>query len=391
MLYFKRTLRKPLPALLFLALTLVGTLFLTVNDRAIRLNMQSIDELYDRISIPCEVLPSSRADGSLAYSPFFAADIIGLKEVADWYGTMKGPFFFEGRPEPASRTVYGTNDLSGFARDTFIDYTLDPRYADVDFDLDEPVCLMDADMAAALGHQAGDRISVVGGNADGLFDEKAPAQTLTIIGSYTCNGWSVAENSIVVPQARFYSEKEPRLIYNDWTRRRWYKYTAFRFHVKPEYNRDFDRVEELLTFKLKPVSTCYLYAGTRELKSAVRPLERRVQLQLRLEVLLRVAFVALSAVLCYLIASQERAEILIRRLYGERRSRIFTENWLCLCMLILLLMLPSVAAAALMGGKALLYTHLPLVYAAAVLAAIPCFADLCGKSMIALYQAGNRD
>ena len=391
-MFFKRMCRRPLLPILIMAELLSSVIFLSVNERAIMTNRESIAQLYDAAVVECQVLPKSVMGGKFAISPFDAQTLCRQDAVASYFCVLKEPCYFpENGSEGGMLVVCGTNDLSTFGQKMYVTCSLLSEYENVDFSEDIPVCLLDAAMAEDFGYGPGDIISIVGGDENGLYSDKAAPQELTVIGTYVNNGSMVEEGAILVPESRFFTRGEARLVYNGASRNRWYYYVKFSFTIDSAYNKDIDStvaaLEESVS-RLSGMGEYTFHAGTRELELALRPLENKLAIQQRLSLPMKIAFITLAAVLTLLLVSGEREEILIRRLCGESGGRVMLSIWSAFCVFFLILSCPAFLLARLLQGKQELIFLLGSV-AVTALSSGALLMIICRKSLVALYQSSS--
>ena len=390
-MFLIRMCRRPLIPLLLLTEFMLSACFLSVNEKTLRENQASIEQLYDTAVVECRVLPKTVTGGRFAISPFSARALCRQEAVDSYFCVLKDPCYLtQDGPEGNMIVACGTNDPAVFCREMYVTVTLDETYRDVDFKEDAAVCLLDRDMAEELGYRPKDTISVMGGDENGHYTEKAAPQELTVIGTYKNGGSMVEKGAILVPESRFYTRGEKRLTYDAASQNRWYYYIKFSFTLHPAYNRDLERVtaelEEAVSHLTGLDKVEYtLYVGSRELEQALRPLENKTALQQRLSLPMQAAFCVLSAALTLLLAAGERQEILIRRLGGESGTRVLVSTWAALCLLLSLLVLPSLLVAQLLWKGAqtafLLKSAAVSMFLGGLLLLI-----LCRRKLIALYQ-----
>lgn len=391
---WKRFARKPLFALLFLAELVVSVLFLSFQEQSMQANREAVDALYHNARIQCQLMPSSVMSGTLAVSPFSAQMLLNRKEVDSCYCSVWNPVYLVGDGAPRGENTfiaYGTNDLSTFFEKMGLTCTFAEGYTVEDFCQRENVCLMDATLADLLSYRLGDTIALAGADENAEYSESASVQQLTLVGIYPSSIRFLG--ALIVPEANIYTQGQKRIVYSDATRLRWYVYSQFSFTLNPAYNAQFDAVAaEIQQWMDAMRMDCTLYANTRELEEALRPLENKLKLQQTLHLPIRCAFIALAAVLAVLMTHQEQSEILIRRLHGEPSLRLFLGLWLSLCGLLLALSLPAALLGYAAGGaQSGLLAHWLLTLAVCVMACAAVLTLLCGRRLLSLYQGFQRD
>lgn len=390
MMFLKRMGRKPLIPLLILAGFLAAVLFIAVNENNIQKNLQSIDQMYDNATIECQVIPNSVSVTGLELSPFSAQDIYQREEVTSHLSAMFSPGYLYGdKADEQPYVIYGTNDLKGFCDKMSITPTMAEGHTVEGFCDEKGVCLLLDVFAEEKGYEVGDTVLMTGGGERGTYIEGAPVQELTVVGTYSNEGVTV--EAFVVPESCIYEKDEKRLIFNDSTRRLWYKYSKFYFTIDSAYNKNYEELEASLEEQIGSMGDYTLYSGTRELEESIRPLENKLELQRWLSIPIRLAFVGLSALLTLLLLAQERQEILIRRMRGESGLRVMLETFGAVCLLLILLTLPAALLAAALGGSRVMLEQLIFSVAISGISGGVLLAVLCRKGLISLYQSSKQE
>lgn len=390
MMFLKRMWRKPLIPLLILAEFIAAVLFMVVNENNIQKNLQAIDQLYDNATIECQVMPNSVSVTGLELSPFSAQDIYRREEVTSYLSAMFSPGYLYGeKADGEPYVIYGTNDLKGFCDKMSITPTMAEGHTIEGFCDEKAVCLLMDRFAEEKGYEIGDTVLLTGGGERGTYIEGAPVQELTVVGIYSNEGVTV--EAFVVPESCIYEKDEKRLIFNDNTRRLWYKYSKFYFTIDSAYNKNFEELETSLEEQIGAMGDYTLHSGTRELEESIRPLENKLELQRWLSIPIRLAFVGLSALLTLLLLAQERQEILIRRMRGESGLRVMLETFGAVCLLLILMTVPAVLLAVLLDGSRVMLEHLIFSVVISGISGGILLAVLCRKGLISLYQSSKQE
>ncbi len=390
MMFLKRMWRKPLIPLLILVEFIASVLFMAVNENNIQENLEAIDQLYDNATIECQIIPNSVSVTGLGLSPFSAQDICKREEVTSCLSAMFSPGFIYGeKADEEPYVIYGTNDLKGFCEKMSITPTMAEGHTVEGFCDEKAVCLLMDKFAEEKGYQVGDTVLLTGGGERASYIEGAPVQELTIVGTYSNQGVTV--EAFVVPESCIYEKDEKRLIFNDDTRRFWYKYSKFYFTIDSAYNKNFEELEASLQEQIGAMGDYTLYSGTRELEESIRPLENKLELQRRLTIPVRLAFVGFTVLLTLLFEARERDEILIRRMRGESGLKVMLETFGAASVLLVLLAVPAALLARLLGNSGTMIEQLIFSVAASAIAGGVLLAVLCSKNLIALYQTSRQE
>lgn len=94
-MFIKRILRKPfLPALIF-ATILVGLIIISMLENILIKNKNRLDDLYRSITIECNLIPQDYIGAEFSLRPGIADRIIRMKEIGEYYGELKCPYYLK--------------------------------------------------------------------------------------------------------------------------------------------------------------------------------------------------------------------------------------------------------------------------------------------------------
>lgn len=347
----KHVWRKPLLPVVLIVVMLLGIVFMGMFRRSINEDKKTIEEIYLNADLSFSVLPGISSSGTLEFPVNIGNKIEALEEVEKCfyyetaYYSLREPIAV-----PGLSMIYGTNAIDDFEKTQELKITWKEGYDSADFQVlkDEKVpCLIEESLMEIAGIELGDEIVIAPNEGDGTDKEKAPSFTMEIVGSYQNEKGKVSTYSLIVTNRIFLSE-DGRFLYNNQMMQDFFFYNAFQISIKPLYNREFERVEELLEEK---IGTDYiLYSNARVLKQAVRPLEQKVALQEKMVLPIGMMFALASCVIVYLTVISFRTEVFLRLLWGEKRRRVFGKITLSLCPVLVLAFLLGCLLIVLIGN-----------------------------------------
>ena len=212
---------------------------------------------------------------------------------------------------------------------------------------------------------------------DGISN--GPAFTMQIIGTFDDPNGMLSEGAIVVSDYAFLSApKEPKLLFN--SNMMYFCYCrAFFFRIDPIYNREYETVQALVEDTLNAPQDFSVFTNARALEEAVKPLERKLNLQEMLDLPLQILFSAAVVIVAILLSLSLRNEIFLHLMWGEKRAKVFFK------MLLSVLPMFFVAGALAWCLKSL---DLRLIGAGVAACALTLIVP-CGKNLVRAY--GDRE
>lgn len=380
-MFIKRICRKPMLYILLLASIFAGNTFQAVTKDSMRSNLVLLDAVYEGITIKCGLLPQTHTGAELLLDANIGRSIMELDEVREYYCEMNCPYYFRD-PGPSSDNskAFGTNNIQRFASEHGL--ILSSKAAEVDFSQGgdkTDICIISEELSKAASRSTGDKITVAGSETVTKKDENAPNVILTIAGTYKQQTSGIPWNCIIVPSACFF--ETGKLITTSEGIRKWQKYNAFDFAINPAYNKTFDEVKT----KLRGIigKEYMLYSSCRELESAARPLEEKLNMQGKIFNFISVILVLLPAFITLLMCKKNTDELFIRMLYGEKRLSVFIKTFLPLTVLLLLLFCFAAITA---NFRSCDWRYMLSVAAVSVFTAAVTIGVICKTRLLKLYQ-----
>ena len=381
----KHILRSPLLPVLLILVLIAGTCFMALFQKGMDDDRLHIEEIYNNTQIKINVLPDERDGSILRMNTHRGDQAITLPEVSSSYYLMRcdctlvdAEFYFP------YATAYGTNNPDALA----VDQNCVITYGDgwdaqrvMTYSEDEiPGCIMSETLAKSLELSFNDTFVITGGTGDA----DAPNVTLTLAGMYSGNQTTLDLFGLVVSKAVFLTD--PKLLHNSTMMYDCF-YRAYQLEVDPAYNGDIDAVIERVEKAL--IDKYTIQTNARTMRQAVRPIERKLQVQAFLELPLALTFCAAAAVLAALLAMNCKREAFLRFLHGERRFPVFFKLFGSILLVLLLGALLATGVSLAITGIAYLSTALKQICGTIALS-IPVAGFLlgiyCCRNLVKLYQ-----
>lgn len=378
--------RKPLLPAALLAILVFGGCFLALFQKSIEDDLREVDGLYANTRLVFQVVPGEESD-VLRLDTFTGDQIRALEEVSgscvmmQCRASVRVP-----APMPGAVEVYGTNDPDALAQAKEFGIAYGPGYDGTPFarlDVETVPCILSAALCEELGVTAGDTLVIAGSEYADEDPEKAPGLTVTLAGTY----WGgLTERGIIVPNDLFLAK--PGLLYN--SNMMWdcfYRY--FTVDIDPAYNREHQRVRELVEEELAYTGT-ELLTNVRALEQTVGPMERKLELQqLVVKPLTWLLWIA-SGVVALLLGLSFQLEVFLRLMWGEKRGAVFFKLLASVCLLLVLSGAAGLGAVWLMAGSGWLSWaagYLAAAMGLCVVTAMLPLAVFCRRNLIQFYQS----
>lgn len=352
----KHMIRKPMLAMILLAVMVFGTAFLTFFRADIAAGWEQVERLYRDTRITVELVPEAGWD-EIQMKTHKDIMIQAMPEVAETMSVLECYYVLrDGSPLPVpvqpeleegveyvqeyvpadTHTIRGTNNLPWLTEywDLTIEW-MEGRTID-DFRVEEGVapCLIRRELLESAGLELGGTITVSPSPFSQEVHYLAPQIPLTIVGTYTEPFGHTAEKDLLVPEESFLHE--PKLLYFADLMYRCY-YRAYALRLDPAYNREYDRVEEELEQILYDLSAYSFATNARAIENAARPLIQKLQMQELLVLPLCLILMLAAVAAAVLLGLGMDTEVFLRLMWGEKRGRVFAALsgvvllWLTVC------------------------------------------------------------
>lgn len=376
----KHFIRKPLLPLLMLLAVLLSSVFMTLYKENIDDGYRQIDAIFANTRLTFQILPN--ADGAaLELLPTAADRISALAPVSDSCRLMQCPYrLCQPIAENVGNFIYGTDNLQLLSEE----YGLNLNFSDKkDLQItnwDRIPCLMEQSLMERLHLQHGGTFSVAPYDGFGGNESAAPTFTLELIGSYDDPNAMLESGGIIVSDYAFLSApNEPKLLYNSNMMYHCYCRVLL-LRIDPSFNRDYTAAQTLIEETLDSDFT--VFTNTRTLNEAVKPLERKLNMQGLLLLPMTLLFAAIAAVSAFLLALSLRKEIFLRFMWGERRCAVFSK-------LLLRIGVVALCGAGISALSTLQWMYPALFFAVALLSSVLVLVHSCWKNLIRFYQLGE--
>lgn len=376
----KHFFRKPFLPLLMLLAVLLSSVFMTLYKENIEDGYRQIDAIFANTRLTFQILP--KADGAaLELLPTTADRVGALAPIGESCRVMQCPYrLCEPIAKNEGNFIYGTDNLPLLAEE----YGLKVNFLDTN-DLqikswDSIPCVMEISLMERLNLQLGEAFSLAPYDGFGGNENAAPIFTMQLIGFFDDPNRMLKSGSLIVSDYAFLSApNEPKLLYNSNMMYHCYCRSLF-LRIDAAYNREYASVQTLIEETLNSDFT--VFTNARTLNEAVRPLERKLNMQELLLLPMTVLFAAIAAVSAFLLALSLRKEIFLRFMWGERRTAVFLK------------LLMRIAVVALCGAGAgalvtLQWFYPALFFVVAMAAAMLPLVHSCRKNLIRFYQLGE--
>ena len=405
----KHMTRKPMLALILLAVMVFGTAFLAFFRADIAAGWEQVDRLYADTRITVELVPEAGWD-EIQMKTHKDILIRSLPEVAEtrtllecYYilrdGTplpepvqpelQEGVEYVEEYVEWDTSTIRGTNNLPWLTDywDLTIEWMEGKTVADFHAQDGNAPCLVRRELLESAGLKMGDVIAVSPTAFFGEVHHLAPEIALTIVGTYSEPYGHTGAEDLLVPEESFLNG--PKLLWNSDLMYRCY-YRAYSMELDPAYNREYDRVETELEKFLYDMGAFSFATNARAIENAARPLIQKLQMQELLVLPLCALLLAAAVVAAVLLGLGMDTEVFLRLMWGEKRTKVFLTLsgvvvlWLAICTA------ASVGAAFVTAGAGWLTWAAKYSAATALACLCGCAVPLlrsCGRNLVRSYQS----
>ena len=412
----KHLIRKPMLPLLLLAVMVFGTAFMTFFRADIAAGWDQIDRLYDDARITVEIVPEA-GWSNLSMKTHKSMRIEAMPEVGETLSVMECEYILrDGTPlelpddggeddsaasddwmweyqddyiQITTNTIHGTNNMPWLAE--YWELTIDwlDGWTEECFAVTNGTvpCLVRQALLDETGLTLGDTVSISPSPWNGRVSAEADIFDLLIVGVYSEDMDRVGQMDILVPQESFLGE--PKLFYNSDMMYRCY-YRAFALKLNPEYNREYDRIEDELEGILYDLNGYSFATNARALENAARPLTQKLQMQELLVMPLCLLLCAAAVVIAVLLGMSMETEVFLRLMWGEKRMAVFAALGGVVCLWLLICVVAACGASCLTAGTAWLGWAAKYSAATAALCALGCAVPLmksCGSNLVKFYQS----
>ena len=408
----KHMIRKPMLALILLALMVFSTAFLAFFRADIAAGWAQVDRLYDETQITVELVPDS-GWSEIQMKTHKDIMILGMPEVKETLSVLECYYVLRDRtplPQPEVPTdgstyvseyvpiseihsIRGTNNLPWLREYWDMQIEWMPGKSMEDFHVvdGKAPCLVRRELLEELGLEPGSAVTVSPTPYYDLIHYLAPEIELTIIGTYEESFDRTGKLDLLVPEESFMND--PKLLYSGEMMYRCY-YRAYAMRLDPAYNREYDRVEDELEKILYDMGAYSFATNARAIENAARPLIQKLQMQELLVLPLSLLLIAAAVVAAVLLGLSLDTEVFLRLMWGEKRSTIFFRLggvvllWLLVCGSF------SCAASCLTAGTSWLRWSAGYSGITALFCALGCAIPLvraCGRNLVKSYQSREGD
>lgn len=389
----KHIYRKPLLPCVLLILLVFSVCFMTLFQQSILDNQAAIEDMYDNVQITFQVLPGTSANGELKLRNKTVTKLQKLEGITKDFYYLECPYSLRAPIQLANYSkVYGTNDLSFFAREKGIKITLGDGWSDAAIIHPEEngkiPCILEINLAGVLGVDIGDTF-VIAPNADEETDvDSAPSMTMVVAGTFEDEAGLIELYSIIASDRSFLAN--PGFLYNGTMMESYYYYRAFHFQTDPTYNREFQTIKDSVNEVLKKDGDFILYSNVRILEQAVRPLEQKIRIQQMLVSPLSLLLCIATTVMAVFLCAGFSGEVFLRRLWGEKTMIVWLKT---IGSVILLMAMEGFVALGLVwfacGGNRLGWAtkYMAMIIGMCVVAISIQQTVFCMKNMVVFYQS----
>lgn len=364
----KHMIRKPMYAMILLAVMVFGTAFLSFFRSDIAAGWEQVNRLYDDARITIELVPDT---GWSEIQMKSHKDIIisGMEEIRETLSVIECSYVLRDgtplpQPEPPQvglsyvseyvpitdvHSIRGTNNLPWLTDywDLEIEWMDGKSLVDFTVTDNEAPCLVRRELLEETGLKLGDKLTISPTPYYDLIHYLAPEMELTIIGTYDENFNRTGTLDLLVPEESFLNG--PKLLYSGEMMYRCY-YRAYAMRLDPAFNREYDRVEEELQKILYDMGAFSFATNARSIENAARPLIQKLQMQELLVLPLCVLLMLSAFIAAVLLGLSMDTEVFLRLMWGEKRTRVFAALLCAVGLWLLICIAASSAAAYLTAG-----------------------------------------
>lgn len=382
----KHIIRKPLLPILLVLILLFGSCFMTLFQKGIEDDKHQVENLYQNTKLIFQILPGENATTALRLDTYTGSKILALDLVEESYTRMECLYSLR-QPEafPGVGIVYGTNNPSWLATDFGLQIHYLENWDDERFLTDSSLgipCIVSTETAETCSSE----LVIAGAEAEGEDNPKAPDLQLIIVGTYTDPAGKLGQGGLIVPEGIFLAK--PGLLFNSNMMFNCF-YRGFAFELNNAYNKQHKQVTEEIEDILGDPGKFTVYSNARILDQAIRPIERRLQIQQMLILPLGILFCIAVSILAILTAISFRTEIFLRFMWGEKRWKVFFKmllsvlaiEFICGCIL--------VPALFVFAGKAWIVwglRYFAMCIGASILCSAVVLMRCCTENLVKLYQ-----
>ncbi len=405
----KHMIRKPMMALILLAILVFSTAFLAYFKADIAAGWAQVDRLYDDARITVELVPSAGWD-EIQMKTHKDILIRNMPEVAETMTAMDCYYVLrDGTPLPEpvqpelkegveyletyvpaeTHAIRGTNNLPWLMKYWNMSVQWMPGKSAADFTIEDSSapCLIRRELLEEAGLELGGAITVSTTPFYQQVHHQAPEIELTIIGTYTEPLGHTGEKDLIVPEESFLNG--PKLFYGGDMMYRCY-YRAYALQLDPAFNREYDRVEAQLETYLYDMGAFSFATNARAIENAARPLIQKLQMQELLVLPLCLLLMAASVVAAVLLGLSFDTEVFLRLMWGEKRSKVFFSLGSVVCLWLMVCAAVACGAAALTAGGEWLRWAVEFSGISALVCLFGCAVPLaraCGSNLVKSYQS----
>ena len=405
----KHMIRKPMLALILLAVMVFGTAFLAFFRADIAAGWEHVDRLYDDARITVELVPDVGWD-EIQMKTHKDTLILSMPEVAETLTLLDCYYILrDGTPLPQpvqpelqegveyvqeyvpaqTHTIRGTNNLPWMTEywNLTIEWMDGKSLENFNSQNGSAPCLVRKELLESAGLALGDVITV---SPTAFYQEVhylAPEIGLTIVGTYSEPYGHTSEKDLLVPEDSFLNG--PKLLWNSDLMYRCY-YRAYALELNPAYNREYDRVETQIEKFLYDMGAFSFASNARAIENAARPLIQKLQMQEMLVLPLCVLLILAAFVAAVLLGLSMDTEVFLRLMWGEKRAKVFAALLCAVGVWLVICIVASVAAAYLTAGVHWLPWAAKYCGLTAIGCLIGCGIPLgraCGGNLVKSYQS----
>lgn len=382
----KHIVRKPLLPILLVLILLFGSCFMTLFQKGIEDDRQQVENLYQNTKLVFQILPGENATTALRLDTYTGSKILALDLVEESYTRMECLYSLR-QPEamPGVGKVYGTNNPGWLATDFGLQINYLENWDNERFLSDSSLgigCIVSTEMAEAFSSE----LVIAGADAEGEDNPKAPDLQLIIVGTYTDPAGKLGQGGLIVPEGIFLAK--PGLLFNSNMMFDCF-YRGFAFELNSAYNKQHKQVTEEIENILDDPGKFTVYSNARILDQAIRPIERRLQIQQMLILPLGILFCIAVSILGILTAISLRTEIFLRFMWGEKRMKVFFKMLLSVLVIELFCGCILIPALLVLAGKGWIVWGLRYFAVCVGISALCVGVVLlrnCSENLVKLYQ-----
>ena len=407
----KHLIRKPMLPLLLLVVMVFGTGFLAFFRGDIAAGWERVDRLYSEARVIVEVMPDS-GWGNLQIKTHKNMLIEAMPEVAETLSVMECYYVLRDEnplPEPTvdeedlqfsaqwgsdrvpveTAKIRGTNNLTWLTEYWSLTVQWQDGWGLDNFRVTEGVlpCLVSQAFLDRHGLNLGDVIEISPSPWKMSVSYQAPRFPMTVVGTYDEELGRTEPEDLLVPEESFLGG--PRLFYNSDMMYRCY-YRAYALRLNPEFNREYDRIEDELEGILYDIQGYSFVTNARALEKAARPLMQKLQMQELLVLPLCLLLCGAAVVIAVLLGMSMETEVFLRLMWGEKRMAVLARLGGAVCLWLLVCVVAACGGSCLTAGSRWLNWAAKYSAVTAVMCALGCAVPLvrgCSSNLVKFYQS----